>query len=223
MAGQLSKMLFWLWPPLEARHADRRIVEPSDQEFQDYFSGVVLSLQSQPTPAPLFDEAKRVQDSELARHKALEDKGQSFVVSAGLAVSVISLVPSLFSEKQELPLTWSVIVGLVYFLAILHFVIAALYGLKARGRARLMQPSADTFVSSASLTAVEQIAYVVAQAKWNEPALMKKSNYVLVSERMFFRGLGLLVGGVFVVIATTIATKFAGSACPIPFAGAPWL
>lgn len=215
-----QKLLFKIWPPSESKAAEGRLPRSTPNQFEKYYDeakGVV----AQTTADTLAEEAKRVQDAEIARQKSLEDKGQSFVVSAGLAVSVISLVSTLFSEKQELPFFVSVVASFLYLLAILHFVVAARYGLKARGSEQLLLPSASNFLRSLPFTAQERVADIVAQTKWNEPALSRKSNYVQVAEVMFIRGLFSLMLGLFLVVGGTAWIKFEALTRSLPYSSQP--
>lgn len=214
MRQDFKRILFRLWPPYEARVAKQAIdaektlsaadsMEAIEAQYSASISGVErLSKHEQRS---LESRAKMVSESENSRRETLETKALGFVSGFGIAISVISALPSLLRPELEFPPLLAVALAVPYFLGIAHLLTAVYWAVAARRVEGVALPSADGFVRSfedGKWRPTDRIVELVSRAKFNEPILTKKANSLAVAESMFVRGL------VLVALTSVVAGSF---------------
>ena len=197
----VKRVLFWIWPPYEAKVADREIETKRSEtrenaRWNSLVNGVRAALPKDATKyAELEIVAKLIQEAESKRKDTLEKKASTFVSGIGVGVGVISVVPALFSNYWLIPVGWAFVAGVAYLLAIIVLLVAAYYAVQVRQVAGVASPCADSFLDLLKEhqgKIDERIALTIAQVKWNEDLLLQKSNYLSVAEGLFLRGLALV-------------------------------
>jgi len=189
--------LFRLWPPYEARVANRELSEAI--ESADYWESIKEEVnQALSKGNPLEDVAEaanKIQDYEIARKDGLENKALVFSTGISIAAGVMSVLPVLFSNKWGIPETGAIVAGTVYLIAIIHLWIAAYYGVLIRQIQGLARPSATSLINELNdedWDSKQRVLTVLSNVKWNENYLLLKSNYLSVAEKMFLRGLAFI-------------------------------
>ncbi|MDD2466751.1 MAG: hypothetical protein PHI97_22360 [Desulfobulbus sp.] len=148
--------------------------------------------------------AKDIQESELKRKDTVENKATSFISSAGIAITVISIIPALFAESWDIPKKWALVSGIAFFVAIILLLVSVYFAIKVRLVKGFALPCADGFkdlLKEGQGKIDERIAIRIASTKWNEDILNQKINYLSVAEDLFLRGLALIAFAVIVSVS----------------------
>lgn len=94
MTSVISKAMFWLWPPYEARIAGKIIDRRTDisdwSRMEDVQQRIRRGLDSDTELDELKAMAKLVFESENKRKETLESKALTFVSAFGLSITVVS-------------------------------------------------------------------------------------------------------------------------------------
>lgn len=199
MLDLLRKILFWIWPPYEARVA-QKFIDGKISDLQERLKSIEVEIrESLPKSKKQQEEsevlAKLVFESENERKNILEDKALAFASAFGVSVTIVSALPVFLSKEWHIPPFAAVIVGILYTLAVAHLLVAVYYSIKARRVESLALSSADEFASTikeGKQSIADRIVMYIYKAKLNEPILTKKANSLSVTESMFLRGLILL-------------------------------
>ncbi len=210
MKRYIRKSAFFIWPPYEA-YVTRRFIEANllkDREAK--ISLLEKTIRESLAEKKDIDEiemlAKQVYESEEKRGEYLEGKAQVFIAALGLSLGIVSAIPILFDGKTwMIPDIVTLIVGLLYSLTIIHFIIAVYFSINARRVHGLALPNVDEFVENIQadkVGAIDRIVNDTIRAKYNEPTLLQKSNSLSVAETMFGRGL-LFIGFASILIVIT--------------------
>ena len=213
MTKTIRLALFKLWPPYEAWWADKQIARrragiDDDTRWTSMVDEVRGSIPQGADLDQLEKTAKQLEDSEANRKETLESKASSFTSGIGVALTITSLVIALFVDGQ-VSRVWLAIIGSVYFLSIIHLLTAAYHATKARRVAAFATLSADAFVDfmkTERWKPEERIAFIIAEVKWNEGEMLRKSNSLAVAESLFFRGLSLITLAIVLIIAIRFFT-----------------
>lgn len=209
----IKRLIFKLWPPYEARNIDKQIEKKNSKTGDDArWESILTELRNAlPQDATKYEElemmARQIQEAEWKRKETLENKASTFVAGIGVAFSIITIVPALFADQWQIPIIWAYIAGTAYLLAITHFLVAAYYAVQVRRVGSFSSPCADTFLDSVKQhqgQIKERIILTVAQAKWNEDFLLRKSNYLSVTEDLFLRGLALVAFAAVISVAVKL-------------------
>jgi len=207
--AMLNKILFMLWPPYEARVADKAIASRNqvmgDNTRWDALLNEIRTLLPEGANYDDLDKfAKDIQESELKRKDTVENKATSFISSAGIAITVISIIPALFSESWDIPKKWALVSGIAFFVAIILLLVSVYFAIKVRLVKGFALPCADGFkalLKEGHGKIDERIAIRIASTKWNEDILNQKINYLSVAEDLFLRGLALIAFAVTVSVS----------------------
>jgi hypothetical protein len=199
MSLTIKRLFFWIWPPYEAKIADREIAKrhsavTDETRWESILIEIRNSLPKDANYEELEAMAKEVQGAEDKRGETIENKAASFASSIGIALAIVSVVSTLLSSGQ-IPMALLVIPGFMYLLAVICLAVAAHYAVKVRSLVRFASLSADAFVDSMKdnqWKIEDRIVLTIARAKWNEDLLLRKSNYLTVAEMLFLRGLYLI-------------------------------
>lgn len=220
----IKKFFYWLWPPYEAHVAglwlDKQIdksderIKTLDDELSKVFN------KSKKMPVDIETIARLTFESENKRRDSVESKALSFIASFSVAVSIASVLPSLFSSKSELPNFILLILGTIYIFGIVHLFTAVYWAVEARRIEGLAVPNVDDYVGfmqKGKWEVRDRILLYIRQAKFNEPIMSKKTNALSVAETMFVRGL-FFVG--VATVASGISSYFFNSkqeiGCVVP-------
>lgn len=203
MSSFSSKLNSWAstaWPPYAASIADAHIDRKmsNTNRWTDIQNEVTTMLKGRAASQPIDDYAQLVHRSEDDRRKTLESKGQTFLVGASIATSILFALPTFIDGTHILNTLYLFIVLIPFLLAIVHFLVAAVYSVKSRLTVGLALPNARAFPFEGDSVLNTLPGQLLTMARYNELLITKKANYVSVSETMFSRGL------IFVAISTVI-------------------
>jgi hypothetical protein len=151
--------------------------------------------------------AKQIGDMESKRKDTLENKAATYVIGIGIGMSILSILPTLFSDKWLIPATsvYMYTATAIYLIAIICLLVAAYYSIRVRQVAAIASLSADSFLDLIEVhqgKVEERIVLIIANSKWNEDVLLQKSNYLSVAETLFLRGLSLLAFAAVITVAS---------------------
>lgn len=212
---ELKRLIFWLCPPYEANIADKIITDRNNKIGRDVrWDSMKAEIRcSLPKDTSNYKEleliARQIQDAESKRTETIESKSSTFIAASGIATSVVSIIPALFADEWNIPIKWAIIACVFYLIAVISFFVSAYYAVKARKVAGFALPCADSFLDSMKSdkgSIEERIVLTIAQTKWNEDLLLRKSNYLSVAEDLFLRGLVLITLAAIVSIAAKLFT-----------------
>lgn len=207
---KINRLFFLLWPPYEANLTDKIIADRNNKMTENArWDLIETKIRSAlPKDASNFEKleyiAKQIQDVESKRKETLENKASTFIVAIGLAISIVSSVPALFSNEKNITIKWAIITSAAYLVAVIHFLVSAYYAVKVRKVAGFAQPCVDSFLDSMNSdkeSIEDRIILTLTQTKWNENLLTQKSNYLSVVEDLFLRGLAFVAFATFISIA----------------------
>ncbi|PYI94414.1 MAG: hypothetical protein DME97_02875 [Verrucomicrobia bacterium] len=208
-----EKIADFFWPPIRANRANRVIRARREQQSgQVLWSEVHKQVQSSLTKykelSANLEAASELTKSETSRKDTLEGKASIIVQSAGIAVSIVALAPAVLGKQWSLSFWWTGIVLFLYFLAIIHLLVAVTYAIRARRVAEYAMPTTTGLIglmkdSSTHSFAKNLIAQKISDTRWNEDSLIMKVNELSVAEDMFLRGLAFFAGSVSIVILRT--------------------
>ncbi|MCR4320656.1 MAG: hypothetical protein NUV74_10025 [Candidatus Brocadiaceae bacterium] len=154
---------------------------------------------------------KQVYESEVKRGEYLEGKAQVFLAALGLSLVIVAALPVLFDSKTwTIPSTITLFVGLLYSLTLIHFFVAVYYSVNARQSYGLALPNVDDLMENIQADKVETIDRIlndITKAKYNEPILLQKSNFLAVAETMFRRGLLFIATASILVVITKLLVE----------------
>lgn len=217
MNSIVKRLAYRLWPPYEARVADQEIERKNpesgpeaDLRWITLLSEIRNTIPQDVKSVELEKMANQIEESELRRKDVLEDKASSFIIGVGVILALLSVLQSLFSDNQFSPL-WLTIIGLVYLLAVVHLFAAVYYAIKTRRVAPLASHTATGFLESVKDDAwkiEDRLVRAIGQAKWNEGTLLRKSNYLSVTETLFVRALFLIALAIILSITIRIFAQF---------------
>ena len=227
MAKFLGKILFFLWPPFEAKFAqaslDKTISNQEEMIRKIHTSVKKALVKDVEIPSDLENLAKLVYESENKRRDTIESKSLAYMSSFSITISIAFALPALISGQWNIPVSASIALVIIYILGIVHLITAVYWSVIARQISGIALPNADQFISILSnqkwSSPQERILFYIKQAKYNEPILAKKANSLGVAESMFIRGLFLIstatiVSGTLLLFSGT--TSKPGFACQIP-------
>lgn len=210
---KLNRLFFWLWPPYEAKLTDKIIAERNnkigDAARWDSIKAEIRSVL--PKDISNYKEleltANQIHDAESKRKEILEDKASTFIAASGIATGIVSIIPALFADEWDIPIRFAMTAGTAYLLSIIYFLVSAFYAVKVRRVAGFARPCADSFLDSlkSDKGSIEgRIVLTIAQTKWNEDLMLRKSNYLSVAEDLFLRGLVLITFAAFISISAKL-------------------
>jgi hypothetical protein len=211
MRARVRRIIFWLWPPCEASFADRQIARRNLEAGNNArWDALLTQIRSAlPSDAAKYAElellAKHIGDTESKRKDTLENKAATYVIGIGIGISILSIVPTLFSDKWLIPAMSAYTATAAYLTAIICLLVAAYYSIRVRQVAGIASPSADSFLDLVKVhqgRVEERIVLIIANSKWNEDLLLQKSNYLSVAEKLFLRGLSLLAFAAIISVAS---------------------
>ena len=224
--NRFRKFIFWLWPPYEAAIARNIIENNSGSNHIGRMNSIKNSIRDSLSdgielPNEMENLAKTIFDIENKRRETLESKAIEFVSGFGIAVSVFSALPALFDNKWRLSILFLFILGVLYFLGIMHLLVAIYWAVAVRRAEGLALPNVDGYmkaIADQAFSSRDRIIMYLSQAKFNEPLLTLKANSLSIAERMFIRGiffvaLVALFSGSKMVLSTNSSQV---SACQVP-------
>lgn len=206
----LKKLFYWLWPPYEAYLArlwlDERIDKSNERikTLDDELNKILNK--SKKIPVDIEALAKLTFEAENKRRDSIESKALTFISNFSVAVSIASVLPTLFSGKSELPNLFLLILGGIYIFGVIHLFTAVYWAVEARRIEGLAVPNVDdymSFIQNGKWEIRDRIFLYIRQSRFNEPIISKKTNALSVAETMFIRGL-------FFVGVATIASGISG-------------
>ncbi len=208
-----EKIAQFFWPPIRAYCTNRVIRTRRQQQgepasWSETHQQVLGSLIKYKDLSANLKAASELTESETSRKDTLEAKASIIVQSAGIAVSIVALAPAVLGKQWSLSFWWTGAVLFLYFLAILHLLVAVYYAIKARRVAAYATPTGTGLIglmkdSSTDTFEKNLIAQKISDTRWNEDALIMKVNELSVSEDMLLRGLAFFATSVSIVILRT--------------------
>jgi len=210
MKRYLRKITFFIWPPYEAyvarKFIEANILKEREAQINLLEQTIRESLAKKKDISKVEVLAKQVYESEVSRGEYLEDNAQVFIAALGLSLGIVAALPVLFDSKTwTIPGTVTLFVGLLYSLTPIHFFVAVYYSINARQSHGLALPNVDDLtknIQADKVEAIDRILNDITRAKYNEPILLQKSNFLAVAETMFRRGLLFIAtASILVVIA----------------------
>jgi hypothetical protein len=207
-----EKIAHFFWPPLRANRTNRLILDRRQQQGEAALWAMMHqevsdALTKYKDLSVSCDAASKLAQSEASRKDTLESKASVIVQSGGIAVSIVALAPAV-GRHWTLSFWWTTAVLALYFLSILHLLVAVYYAVQARRVGAYAMPSADGLTDSMKESSPETleknlIAKKIADTKWNEDALTMKVNQLSVAEDMLLRGLAFFAASASVAILRT--------------------
>lgn len=209
----MKNLFYIIWPPFEARCADNYMKEQDQaSSVSARWSNMLLEVNgSLPLEESLVEEvgkrASRIEESESKRKETIENKATTFISSVGVVITIISVVPALFSSQWQLPHNYALIAGVSYLLAIVFMLVSIYYAIKVRRVSGMMLPCYDRLMDALRndrISTKHRISEIMASVKWNENILTRKANYLSVAEELFLRGLALVSFAVVVSLSAKL-------------------
>lgn len=190
------KVIIWFWPPSEFIYQKIKYGEIKPNNEVDYESlKTLIATDENGTNEVALKLSELVYKSEVSRKDTIESKAQSFLFTLSVSATIIIAIPFLFSNRWGLPIYTALISTAIFTASILYLIFSGLYGLKARQLGEVAIPGADLFLEYAKdnkITSIDQAVTLIEYAKYNEPALLKKSNFLATAEQLFIRGIACL-------------------------------
>lgn len=205
----LQKFIIFIWPPYEVYIANRFIDAELSICPKNRLESIQTSIRHSFPEIENTDKveslAQAVYDSEERRKDTIEGKAQTFMFAFSICIGIVSILPTLFGNKWNIPAHTATLSVCFYVLAMLHLFVAIYHSIQARRISGFALPSSDGCLESIKENRVDELNVAVmylSMAKFNEPVLTKKSNSLVVAETMFIRAV------VFLVIASCISIGF---------------
>jgi len=205
----MKKIIFWMWPPYEARAANRYILKQQEEKGEEAYrkniiDSLKLALTEPSNYADYLSLAKDLRQVELERKKTIESKASSFLQGVGLAVPIVSLILVLIGNNLQ-AVSLGVIISIVlYSLTFILLIMSAIYAIKVRKNQTLYSLCADQcteVLRTENNKTQTQIANAIADCKMNETRLCIMTNNLSVAEGLFLRAIVLLmVASVFLML-----------------------
>jgi len=201
----IEKILFFIWPPLELRKVNTKIEEDFEKiDFDKIYSQIKSRLdKNSPNSNEIQEYLQKVVQSEEKRKDSLEAKALQYFSTFSITTTIFSFFPIIITTEKFIPKYLVIILCSIYLFTMLNFIVAIFESIKARKVTQYYLPNIDEVIKSDGLMPFHMDLTLAIKAKANEHILLKKANYISVSENMFSRGLYsfLLVIFVLVIIA----------------------
>lgn len=202
--NRLKRILWFVWPPLEGREAriylDTQIGKHQLDEIRDLDSKFRNSLSEIDDKKDIELFAKEVYESESSRKELIENKSVTYTSLISISISIVVLIPAIFTSEWNLPPWIAIITGILIGLSLIYLFVAVYYSFLTRQIQGFATRSVQGFQdiinkldAQKPKLAIENISSYITSAKYNEPLLIEKSNSIVVAERMLFRGLFFFV------------------------------
>src|SRR5690606_29683435 len=141
----------------------------------------------------VFEWAKFIYESEVARKDTIESKAQSYLMGLSVSTGIIAAIPFLFSSRWSLVAWVGISVAVLFTVAIIFMLFAGYYALKTRQGGAMSLPGADLFKTQLKDNKIglkDNSILLIFYAKNNEKLLIEKSNYLYIAEMCFVRAIG---------------------------------
>jgi len=201
MSSVTNRFFFFLWPPYEAYFAEKAMQVAKQNglkndrsiSFKEEVRKAISNVKNLKETCQL---AEKVYESEVSRKKTLEDKASSFQNSISFLASLLSVIPAIFARSWINSHHYSAWILFFYVVGLTFLWVSVYYAIKVRQVTSFALPTYNGFINFLRAhdgDIKEWIVLVLTQAKLNECALLRKSNYLAVTERLFLRGLALII------------------------------
>jgi hypothetical protein len=226
MSKTFQKLLFFLFPPYEAELASKEIDKDNEKNrnaFQKKAKIFIddLAVEKKTDLGEIEKRAHYIYEAEQKRKETLENKAIQYSAGFGIVVSIFSVFPVIVSKDLNTLLGIKIFLGIIYVLAIFHLIIAVFYSIKVRQVEGFGMLTVEGLLEnginrkSKSINKINEILNII---NYNQSILIKKSNNLFVSEKMFIRGLlfisiAIILGGANLIFSQKFNTK---DGCIIP-------
>ncbi|WP_415895892.1 hypothetical protein ACMXYQ_05920 [Neptuniibacter sp. PT34_22] len=193
------------FPPL-ALISVRGKIKGVPDAFKEEIEDSINSIEEKNTKN-VFEWAKFIYESEIARKDTIESKAQSYLMGLSVSIGIIAAIPFLFSSRWSLPTWVGVSVAILFTVAIIFMLVAGYYALKTRQGGAMSLLGADLFKSQLKDNKIgftDNSTLLIFYAKNNEKLLIEKSNYLYVAEMCFVRAIGIIS----ISILLAVGSKF---------------
>ncbi len=201
MSSVTNRFFFFLWPPYEACFAEKAmqvakqngLKNDRSKSFEEEVRKAISNVKNLNETCQL---AEKVYESEVSRKKTLEDKASLFQNSIGFLASLLSVIPAIFATSWINSHRYFKLIISIYAIGMIFLCFAVYYAIKVRQVTSFALPTYDgliNFLRTHKGDTKEWIVLVLTRVKLNECALLKKSNYLSVTEQLFLRGLALII------------------------------
>ncbi len=194
-----------IFPPLDLIPVRGKIKGAPDG-FKDEMDVSINSI-NEGNDENVFEWAKFIYESEVARKDTIESKAQSYLMGLSVSTGIIAAIPFLFSSRWSLPSWVGISVAILFTVAIIFMLFAGYYALKTRQGGAMSLPGADLFKSQLKDNKVgfrDNSTLLIFYAKNNEKLLIEKSNYLYIAEMCFVRAIGIIS----ISILLAVGSKF---------------
>ena len=191
----MRRLLSVLWPPYSLYLATRTIAQSADE--QDPWARALEDMRIDISPQPNADLAdaeklaSSVLEAETKRKDVLESKATTFVVTPAIATVITAAIAPL-TRDFGLSSCAATLVTVCYVVALIHLLVSSWYAITARRAEPFVVLSSANARDLLSKAPIDRVVARLAYARLNEPALLRKSNRLSVSEDLFLRGLAFL-------------------------------
>lgn len=193
------------FPPL-ALIPVRGKIKGAPDGFKEAMDDSISSIDKENTEN-IFEWAKFIYESEVARKETIESKAQSYLMGLSVSTGIIAAIPFLFSSRWSLPVWVGISVAVLFTVAIIFMLFAGYYALKTRQGGAMSLPGADLFSSQLKdnkIGLTDNSTLLIFYAKNNEKLLIEKSNYLYIAEMCFVRAIGIIS----ISILLAVGSKF---------------
>jgi hypothetical protein len=202
----IRRLLFWLWPPYEAKIAKDYILERQKQiVYSKIHEQIELKVRDRVSQLggekDLLSVAQEIRESEMKRKETIENKATMFVYAVGFSLTILSLILAVLGGGWGIDGVTALIVAVLYFSSFIFLLGAAYYSVKVRKVEAFHSLCPDMFLSVLEKKENWIEGYIielVTNSKLNEDRLTIMANDLSVAEKFFLRGLVILT------IASTI-------------------
>lgn len=192
----MKKIIYKLWPPLELFSVDEKL---QDIDFSDRWAQATKELEYTPNDGAeilTHENAEKISthayEAEIKRKEVLEGKASSFILAPSIATTFVATISPMIKELSTSPLILTVLIAVLYLLSLVNFLASTHYAIRVRQVSGFVLLSAKNAHELIHQSPSDRITQRLVSSRLNEPALLKKSNFLSVAEDLFLNGLGLL-------------------------------
>ena len=192
-----KKFLFLLWPPYEAYYAKKQIDRASKDNkdiisLENNIEKIKDIIQKGAPVKELLAEALYIQKKETERKNVIEQKATWLSSNVGVVLVIVTIAPIFLKDKWNISQYYVLCAAILYLLALVHFVVGSYYSIIVRRTSAFYMPSIDNLrnkILHQKWSEIERFSQIMLQVKLNEKIITQKSNYLVVVENLFLRGL----------------------------------
>ena len=197
-------ILYSIWPPFELIKINKKIDDNFDRmDFDEITSQIDSKLfEKNKEDKEIQEYVKIIFESENKRKDSLEAKALQYFSAYSLSTTIFSFLPIVLANHNSIPKIIAAILSSLYLFTLLHFIVAVFESLNARKIGGFALPCVDDIMNRDTTIPFRKDSFLLVKAKYNENILLKKANYITVSEVMFSRGVFLFLLTITILLVT---------------------